>query len=379
MAKLRMGMIGGGPGSFIGRIHRMAAELDGEIQLVCGAFSSDPEKSRTAGVAMHLDPARVYGSYAEMMESERRLPADRRMDFVAIVTPNHVHYEPASLALQSGFDVVVDKPLCFSLDEAQSLEKEVERTGRLLAVTYTYSGYPMVKEMRSLIAAGRIGKVRKVYVEYPQGWLATDLERSGNKQADWRTDPQRSGAGGAIGDIGTHAAHLAEYATGLRITAVNAMLNTVVPGRRLDDDASMLLRFDNDATGVLMATQVAVGEENNLNIRIYGEKGGVEWHQVEPNSLISSWPDKPREILRAGWGYLGSAAQSNTRTPPGHPEGYLEAFANIYAAFARALRNRAARDHDFPTVVDGVRGMEFIDCVIRSARSSQKWTEMTLR
>ncbi|HEY5758469.1 MAG TPA: Gfo/Idh/MocA family oxidoreductase [Steroidobacter sp.] len=375
MAKLRMGMIGGGPGSFIGRIHRMAAELDGEIQLVCGAFSSDAEKSRTAGAAMHLDPARVYGSYAEMIESEQRLPADRRMDFVAIVTPNHVHYEPAMLALQSGFDVVVDKPLCFSLEEARTLEKEVERTGRLLAVTYTYSGYPMVKEMRALIADGRIGKVRKVYVEYPQGWLATDLERSGNKQADWRTDPQRSGAGGAIGDIGTHAAHLAEYATGLRISAVNAMLNTIVPGRRLDDDASMLLRFNNDATGVLMATQVAVGEENNLNIRIYGEKGGVEWHQAEPNSLILRWPDRPREILRAGWGYLGSAAQSNTRTPPGHPEGYLEAFANIYAAFARALRNRAG-DHDFPTVVDGVRGMEFIDCVIRSARSSQKWTEM---
>jgi predicted dehydrogenase len=376
MAKLRMGMIGGGPGSFIGRIHRMAAELDGEIQLVCGAFSSDPEKSRAAGAAMHLDPARVYGSYVEMIENERRLPASQRMDFVAIVTPNHVHYEPAMLALQSGFDVVVDKPLCFSLDEARSLQKEVERTGRLLAVTYTYSGYPMVKEIRALIANGRIGKVRKVYVEYPQGWLATDLENSGNKQADWRTDPKRSGAGGAIGDIGTHAAHLAEHVTGLRITAINALLSTVVPGRRLDDDASMLLRFDNDATGVLTATQVAVGEENNLNIRIYGEKGGVEWHQIEPNSLVLRWPDKPREVLRAGWGYLGSVTQANVRTPPGHPEGYLEAFANIYAAFARALRNRAAGDHDFPTVADGVRGMAFIDAVIRSARSSEKWTEM---
>lgn len=376
MAKLRMGMIGGGPGSFIGRIHRMAAELDGEIQLVCGAFSSDPHKSRAAGAAMHLDPARVYGSYVEMIESEQRLPASQRMDFVAIVTPNHVHYEPAMLALQNGFDVVVDKPLCFSLDEARSLQTQVERTGRLLAVTYTYSGYPMVKEMRALIATGRIGKVRKVYVEYPQGWLATDLETSGNKQADWRTDPKRSGAGGAIGDIGTHAAHLAEYATGLRITAINALLNTVVPGRRLDDDASMLLRFSNDATGVLTATQVAVGEENNLNIRIYGERGGVEWHQVEPNSLVLRWPNKPREILRAGWGYLGSEALGSTRTPPGHPEGYLEAFANIYAAFARTLRDPAASDRDFPTVVDGVRGMAFIDAAIRSARSSEKWTEM---
>jgi predicted dehydrogenase len=379
MPKLRMGMIGGGPGSFIGRIHRMAAELDGEIQLVCGAFSSDAEKSRSAGAAMHLDPARVYGSYVEMIESEQRLPPDQRMDFVAIVTPNNVHYEPAMLALQSGFDVVIDKPLCFSLEQARSLQQEVERTGRLFAVTYTYSGYPLVKEIRALIASGRIGKVRKVYVEYPQGWLATDLERSGNKQADWRTDPKRSGAGGAIGDIGTHAAHLAEYATGLRITAVNAMLNTVVTGRRLDDDASMLLRFNNDATGVLMATQVAVGEENNLNIRVYGEKGGIAWHQVEPNSLVLQWPDRPKEILRAGWGYLGSVAQSSTRTPPGHPEGYLEAFANIYAAFARALRNRSSGgvfDHDFPTVTDGARGMAFIDCVIRSASSSQKWTQM---
>lgn len=379
MAKLRMGMIGGGPGSFIGRMHRMAAELDGEIQLVCGAFSSDPEKSRAAGVAMHLDPARVYGSYVEMIEREQRLPPDRRMDFVTIVTPNNVHYEPAMLALQSGFDVVIDKPLCFSLDEARSLEREVERTGRLFAVTYTYSGYPLVKEMRALIASGRIGKVRKVYVEYPQGWLATDLERSGNKQADWRTDPKRSGAGGAIGDIGTHAAHLAEYTTGLRITAINAMLNTVVAGRRLDDDASMLLRFENDATGVLMATQVAVGEENNLSIRIYGEHGGVEWRQVEPNSLVLQWPDRPKEIWRAGWGYLGPAAQIGTRTPPGHPEGYLEAFGNIYAAFARALRSRSSgdsSDHDFPTVTDGARGMAFIDCVIRSARSAEKWTAL---
>lgn len=382
MAKLRMGLIGGGPGSFIGRIHRRAAELDGQIELVCGAFSSDPEKSRSAGAAMHLDPARAYGSYAEMIEKECALPVDRRMDFVTIATPNHLHYEPALLALRGGFDVVVDKPLCFSLDEARLLQQAVEQTGRALAVTYTYSGYPLVKEIRALIESGRIGAVRKVYVEYRQGWLAADLERSGNKQADWRTDPARSGAGGAIGDIGTHAAHLAEYTTGLKIVAVNAELQTVVAGRRLDDDASMLLRFDNGASGVLMSTQVAVGEENNLAIRIYGEKGGIEWQQVEPNSLVLSWPDKPREVLRAGWGYLSSAAQANTRTPPGHPEGYLEAFANIYAAFAGALRSRQhgqpvdPRDHDFPGVADGVRGMAFIDCALRSARTSEKWTRM---
>jgi predicted dehydrogenase len=361
----------------------MAAELDGEIQLVCGAFSSDPEKSRSAGAAMHLDPARAYGSYAEMIEKEGALPADRRMDFVTIATPNHLHAEPALLAMRGGFDVVIDKPLCFSLDEARSLQQAVEQTGRLLAVTYTYSGYPLVKEIRALVAAGRIGAVRKVYVEYPQGWLASDLERSGNKQADWRTDPSRSGAGGAIGDIGTHAAHLAEYTTGLKITAINAELKTTVAGRRLDDDVSMLLRFDNGASGVLSATQVAVGEENNLKIRIYGEKGGVDWQQVEPNSLVLSWPDKPREIFRTGWGYLGAAAQANTRTPPGHPEGYLEAFANVYTAFAKALRAQQrgervdSNDYDFPGVADGVRGMAFIDCAIRSSRASEKWTQMS--
>lgn len=382
MAKLRMGLIGGGPGSFIGRIHRMAAELDGQIQLACGAFSSDPAKSRSAGAAMHLDPARAYGSYTEMIGEEGALPADRRMDFVTIATPNHLHCEPALLAMRNGFDVVVDKPLCFSLDEAHSLQQAVDRTGRLLAVTYTYSGYPLVKEMRALIADGRIGAVRKVYVEYPQGWLASDLEHSGNKQADWRTDPARSGAGGAIGDIGTHAAHLAEYTTGLKIAAINAELKTTVAGRRLDDDVSMLLRFDNGASGVLTATQVAVGEENNLKIRVYGGKGGVEWQQVEPNSLALSWPDKPREIVRTGWGYLGATAQANTRTPPGHPEGYLEAFANIYAAFGNALRAQQRgqrvdpRDYDFPSVTDGVRGMAFIDCAIRSSRASEKWTQM---
>jgi len=376
-----MGLVGGGPGSFIGRIHRIAAELDGEAELVCGAFSSDAQRSREAGEAYHIDPARAYASYAQMFAAEQALPADKRVDFVAVVTPNHMHFDPAQLALDHGFHVVVDKPLCFSLDEARALQAAVDRSGRILGVTYTYSGYPLVKEARALVAAGRIGAVRKIYVEYPQGWLATNLEGSGQKQASWRTDPAKSGAGGAIGDIGTHAAHLAEYVSGCRITQIDALLNTFIAGRRLDDDSSMLLRFDNGASGVLMATQVAAGEENNLAIRVYGETGSIEWRQVEPNTLVLRSLDAPTQILRTGWGYLGADAARNTRTPPGHPEGYLEAFANIYAAFYRGVRDHAAgkkvdpRDYDFPGIADGVRGMAFIDAVIRSAQSQQKWTE----
>jgi len=379
--KLRMGLVGGGPGSFIGRIHRIAAELDGEAELVCGAFSSDAQRSREAGAAYHVDPARAYASYAQMFAAEKALPADKRMDFIAVVTPNHVHYEPARLALENGFHVVVDKPLCFSLAEARELQAAVERSGGVLAVTYTYSGYPLIKEARALVNAGRIGAVRKIYVEYPQGWLATDIEGSGQKQASWRTDPTKSGAGGAIGDIGTHAAHLAEYVSGLRITQIDAMLNTFIPGRRLDDDASMLLRFDNGASGVLVATQIAAGEENNLSLRIYGESGSIEWRHADPNSLVLRSLDAPVQILRAGAAYLGEAAARNTRTPPGHPEGYLEAFANIYAAFYRGVRAHAdgakvePRAYDFPGIADGVRGMAFIDAVIRSAQSQQKWTE----
>jgi predicted dehydrogenase len=380
MRRLRMGQVGGGPGSFIGRIHRMAAGLDGEIELVCGAFSSDPEQSKIAGASLYLDPQRIYASYAEMIETEKELPADRRMDFVSIVTPNHVHCAPTQMALENGFHVVVDKPLTVSLTEAKSLRKTVEKTGRVLAVTHTYSGYPLVKEARAIVSSGKIGAIRKVYVEYPQGWLSTALEKSGQKQASWRTDPAQSGAGGAIGDIGTHAAHLAEYITGLKITAINALLNTFVKGRRLDDDSSMLVKFDNGASGVLFATQVAAGEENNLSIRVYGELGGLEWRQEEPNTLVLKWLDRPKEILRAGWNYLSEAAKSNTRTPAGHPEGYVEAFANIYLAFARAVRDHELgkridpQKYDFPSVEEGVRGMTFIDAVIKSAHSTQKWT-----
>jgi len=375
-----MGMIGGSTDAFIGAVHRRAANLDGQIELVCGAFSSNPEKSKATGQALFLNPSRVYGSFEEMITKEKALPEGERMDFVSIVTPNHVHFAPAKMALENGFHVIIDKPLAFNVAEAKALRKVVEKTGLILALTHTYTGYPLVKEARNMVATGKLGKIRKVYVEYPQGWLSTFVEGSGNKQASWRTDPSKSGAGGAIGDIGTHAANLAEYISGSNITEVNAMLNIVVKGRQLDDDSSMLVKFDNGATGVLLATQVAAGDENNLNIRVYGEKGGLEWRQEEPNTLVVKWLDRPKEIIRAGWGYLSDAAKLNSRTPSGHPEGYLEAFANIYAAFGRAVRAYKpgkkinAAKFDFPDVEDGVRGMAFVESVVKSSASSKKWT-----
>lgn len=380
--KLRMGMVGGGLTSFIGPVHRKAAGIDGEIELVCGAFSIIPGESKATGEALYLNPDRVYETYQEMFEREKELPADQRMDFVSVVTPNHVHFGPSKLALESGFHVLVEKPIAFSLAEAKSLEKTVDKTGLLLGLTHTYTGYPLVKEARKMVADGALGKIRKIYVEYPQGWLSTLLEKAGNMQASWRTDPKQSGMGGAIGDIGTHAANLAEYITGLQITEICAMLNTVVKGRHLDDDASMLLRFNNGASGVLMATQVAAGEENNLNIRVYGEKGGLEWKQQEPNTLIVKWLNEPMQVLRTGQGYLSDAAKGFTRTPAGHPEGYLEAFANIYRAFSRAVRDYKPgkklniAKYDFPDVADGVRGMNFVQTVVKSANSNRKWTTL---
>jgi len=317
-----------------------------------------------------------------MFEAEKKLPADQRIDFVSVVTPNHVHFGPSKMALESGFHVVVEKPISFNLDEARELQQLVSKTGLLLGLTHTYTGYPLVKEARRMVADGKFGKIRKVFVEYPQGWLSTLLEGTGNLQASWRTDPKQSGMGGAIGDIGTHAANLAEYITGLKITEVCAMLNTVVPGRLLDDDSSMLIRFDNGASGILMATQVAAGEENNLNIRVYGEKGGLEWKQEEPNSMILKWMDRPKEIIRTGMGYLSQDAKNFTRTPAGHPEGYLEAFANIYRAFTKAVRDYKPgvklniRDYDVPSVDDGVHGMSFVQTVVESSKSAQKWTKL---
>lgn len=377
--KLRMGMVGGSLDAFIGAVHRKAAALDGHIELVCGAFSSDPKKSSATGNALCLDPKRVYGAYAEMIQQEKKLPEGERMDFVSIVTPNHVHFAPAKMALENGFHVIIDKPLALSVAEAKQLKTIVSKSGLILALTHTYTGYPMVKEARELVKSGKLGKIRKVYVEYAQGWLSTSLEKTGQKQAAWRSDPKFSGLGGAIGDIGTHAANLAEYITGADITEVCAELNSVVKGRVLDDDASMFLHFDNGASGVLVSTQVAAGEENNLFICVYGEKGGLEWRQEEPNTLILKWLDKPKEIYRTGMSYVSGMAKQNTRTPSGHPEGYLEAFANLYVAFSNAVRDFKPgkkidiAKYDFPDVEDGVKGMEFIEAVVKSSKSKQKW------
>ena len=378
-----MGMVGGGRGAFIGGVHRMAAALDQQIELVCGAFSSDPAKSKASGEDFYLDPSRVYGSYEEMIQREKALPEEVRMDFVSIVTPNHLHYGPAKLALENGFHVVCDKPLCFDMEQAHELARLVEDTGLLFALTHNYTGYPMVKQARHLIREGKLGKIRKVVVEYPQGWLSTKVEDDPDaKQAGWRTDPSRSGIAGAMGDIGTHAENLAEYVTGLRITEICADLTAFVPGRALDDDGNLLLRFDNGAKGVLHASQISSGEENGLNIRVYGEKGGLEWHQMNPNTLLHKQQDHPTRVLRTGVGDLSPAAQRATRIPAGHPEGYLEAFANIYRNFAACVRARLAGEEpdplaeDFPTVHDGVRGMQFIVSTVASSNSEQKWTKM---
>lgn len=382
--RIRYGMIGGGEGSFIGAVHRKAAAMDAHLELVCGAFSSDPEKSRRSGEVLGLADGRVYPSYDEMMRAEAEKPAGERMQAVAIVTPNHVHFEPAMMALKHGFHVIIDKPITFSLEQAKALQKQVEESGRLLALTHTYTGYPMIKEARKRIADGAIGDIRKVFVEYPQGWLSTPLEQEGNKQASWRTDPEKSGAGGCIGDIGTHAANLAEYVSGFKISRLCADVNTVVGGRLLDDDAAALLRFDNGASGVLIATQVAAGEENNLKLRIYGTKGGFEWSHTDPNTLLHKPIDAPVQVLRAGNDYLSSAAANNFRIPPGHPEGYLEAFANIYVSFAKAVHHHATGNSaeaefedgfDFPGAADGVRGMAFVENMLRSAATNEKWTD----
>jgi predicted dehydrogenase len=381
--KIRMGMVGGGRGAFIGAVHRMAAALDGQIELVCGAFSSDPQRSRDSGTDLFLPTERCYGSFDEMMEREAALPPGECMDFVSIVTPNHIHFPAAEAALSHGFHVVSDKPATFDLAEAIALGEIVARTGLLYALTHNYTGYPLVKEARDIVHAGRLGGVRKVVVEYPQGWLATRLEETGQKQADWRTDPARSGAAGCLGDIGTHAENLAEYITGLRIHELAADLTAFVEGRRLDDDANILLRFEGGAKGVLHASQVSVGEENNLNIRVYGEKGGLEWRQQEPNTLLLKWPDRPVEVLRTGMGYLGAAAAANTRIPAGHPEGYLEGFANIYRNFAGHLRavldgtEPPAVCLDYPKIADGIRGMAFIEAAVDSSKHNARWTALS--
>jgi len=368
--QLRMGMVGGGQGAFIGDVHRLAARLDGQIALVAGAFSRDPENCRETGRQLGLEPSRCYSDFEEMMRAEAALPTDQRMDFVAIVTPNHMHFPVAKAALEAGFHVLSDKPATLNLDEARGLRDVVIRTGLVYGLTHTYLGYPLVEAARAIIADGGIGKVRKVFVEYIQGWLAGEVT---SKQADWRTDPARSGPSGCMGDIGTHAHNLAEFITGETITHVAADLTTFVDGRRLDDDGSVLFRTENGVKGVLSASQICAGKENNLSIRVYGETGGLEWAQEEPNTLIRTYADRPSEMIRSGHGYLPTSAQAGYRTPPGHPEGYIEAFANVYLDFARALKDGGAAT----TSVDAaVRGMAFVEAIVESSDNNSAWTEI---
>jgi predicted dehydrogenase len=382
---LKMGMVGGGPGSFIGDVHLKAANLDGGVELVAGAFSSNARKSKQKGRELNLNPKRVYGSYSEMIEKESALPEGERIDFVSVVTPNHVHFPVARDFLRAGFHVICDKPVTFNSKEARELKAVVGKSRKVFALTHNYTGYPMVKLARDMIRAGDLGTVRKIVVQYPQGWLSTALEKTDQKQAGWRTDPKRSGAAGCIGDIGTHAENLAEYVTGLRITEMCADLTTFVKGRKLDDDGTILLRFQKGAKGLLHASQISVGEENNLAIWVYGEKAGLEWHQEHPNYLNIKTPDGPEQVWKRGNDYVAEkspAAARATRIPSGHPEAFLEAFANIYKNATDTMRARILREKpdplalDFPTIDDGLRGMLFIETAVKSSASKSKWVKM---
>jgi predicted dehydrogenase len=379
--KLKMGMVGGGRDAFIGAVHRKAAALDGEIAFIAGALSSTPEKSRASGQDLGLSEDRNYGSWEEMLERESQRPEGERIDFVSIVTPNHLHYPVAKAFAEAGFNIVCDKPLVHTSEQARDLIDTVERSGVVFAVTYNYTGYPMVKEARQIVRDGKLGEIRKVIVEYNQGWLIEKLEDSGSKQAEWRTDPERSGMAGAIGDIGSHAENLVSTVTGLMINEICAELTTFVPGRKLDDDGNLLLRFDNGAKGILIASQISTGEENDLKIRVYGTKGSLTWQQEDPNYLIYKPAEGPMQVLKRGNAYLSEAAQRATRLPTGHPEAFIEAFANVYKNAADTIRAKlegreaTELERDFPTVHDGARGVHFIEKTVESASSDRKWTE----
>ncbi|WP_299669530.1 Gfo/Idh/MocA family oxidoreductase [uncultured Polaribacter sp.] len=377
--KLRMGMIGGGIGSFIGDVHRKAAAIDGMINLVCGAFSSNAEKSKKSGQKLFLSDDRCYGSFEEMITAEKNLPKGERMDFVSIVTPNYMHFEPAKLALENGFHVVCDKPMTLTMEEAIELEKIVEKTGKLFALTHNYTGHPMVKQAKAMVANGDLGKIRKIQVQYLQGWLSTAVEKTGQKQASWRTNPKKSGIGGALGDIGTHAENLVEYITGLRIKEIAADLGVFGEDRVLDDDGNILLRMENGAKGTMSISQIALGEENNLAIKVYGEKASLEWQQENPNQLITRWLAQPVKVFTPNGNDLYEEALNVSRIPAGHPEGYLEAFATIYKNFATHLMavrdGRDIENPDYPTVKDGVRGMQFIYAAVKSDKNNSTWTK----
>jgi len=374
-------MVGGGRDAFIGGVHRMAMRLDGKIELVAGAFSSNPEKAKLSGEDLLLDSKRVYADYHTMAREESRLPAGERIDFVSVVTPNRTHVPVAKAFLEAGFNVVCDKPLAFDLDEALALREVVRKTGKVFALTHNYTGYPMVKEARELVRSGELGEILKVVAEYPQGWLIKPIEAQGHKGAAWRTDPQQAGAAGCVGDIGTHAENLGRYITGLQIEELCAEFTSFVKGRQLEDDANLLIRYKGGARGVLSASQISVGEENDLSIRVYGSKASLEWHQEDPNDLVVKYNDKPRRVYRRGNEYLSAVAKRFTRVPSGHPEAFLEAFANIYLGAARAIEAEVngqpiPPDCDFPTIDDGVEGMAFIATAVESAKAGGVWTRM---
>jgi predicted dehydrogenase len=379
--KLRMGMIGGGRGAFIGAVHRMAAALDGQIELVAGCFSADAEKSRASGADLWLNPARVYGAYEEMARAEAAMPAGQRLDFVSIVTRNDTHFAVARTFLEAGFNVICDKPLAYNLRQAKQLRALVRRSGKVFALTHNYTGYPMVKEARALVRSGRLGRILKVVTEYPQGYAIAALEdKAEGEISNWRMDPRIAGASNCMGDIGTHAENLSRYVTGLEIDELLAELSTFIPGRPLDDDGNCLIRYQGGAKGILYASQVSNGDENNLNLRVYGTKASLEWYQEQPNELIVKAADQPREIRRRGNTYLSPAARASARTPFGHPEAFIEAFANVYLAAAAAIAAEVEGrplppELDFPTIDDGVIGMAFIETAVKSARLGAKWVK----
>ena len=377
--KLRMGMVGGGRGAFIGGVHRRAAALDGEIELVAGAFSSDPRKSALSGKDFYLKPSRVYGSYQEMAEKEKALPENERIDFVTIVVQNFLHFEVAKTFLEAGFNVICDKPVTLDLEQARELRKIIKKSKKVFALTHNYTGYPMVKLARQMIRKGDLGKLIKVVCEYPQGYAITALTGEDKAIANWRANPKIAGISNCMGDIGTHAENLVHYVTGLEIDRLCADLSVNIPGRTLDDDGNVLVRFKGGARGIIYASQVSNGDENDLTIRVYGTKKSLEWHQEEPNDLIVKDARSPRQVYRRGNEYVTGAAAENTRIPFGHPEGFIEAFANVYNAAALAIRDERAgkfprkSGYDYPDIRDGIIGMAFIETVVKSSKSKEKW------
>ena len=379
--KLRMGMVGGGIGSFIGPVHRIAASIDNKIELVSGAFSSTKDKSLLSGKNLFLDQDRIYGNFQEMFQKEKALSSDTRIDFVSIVTPNNSHYEIIMEALDSGFHVVCDKPITINSQQAIEVEKKVLETKKLFCLTHNYTGYPMVKEAKDMIYDNHLGNIRKIVVEYPQGWLATRIE---GDTLVWRTTPKIAGISSCMGDIGTHCENLVQYITGLEIVELCSDLSSFVENRELDDDGSVLIRFNNGAKGILWASQIAVGQENGLNIRIFGEKGSIAWRQENPNVLQVDWLEKPREIRTTASSFVGESSLANTRIPAGHPEGFLEAFANIYNNFANELSDLISgkevighKEYDYPKVQDGVRGMKFLEAVVKSSENRNQWVKIS--